>query len=482
MSNKCDEQEELSFEDHYQNIMRRKNENIDETVDLLNRSGDIDNICRIIRQKAEDKSYYSLALTGEWGSGKSYVLTQVEKTLKSEFLIIHYDCWKNDFYEEPLYGILYSLVQYFNGEDDSDFSQSKYYEAMKNIIFGVVQLTPLVNIISKDTLPVVSEKMLGIKKTINKKKIDSNIDSFQKDIHSVLDKIQAALATYIAFENKKIIIAVDELDRCLPNYALKVLNRLHHICYGASLILVTAVNKKELLGCINTEFGKELCDDFSSRYLDRFFDYTYNLSNGRSSDLLSLWNGLEAFDDTIVSKEFLNDFCNILLSDFSMREKKKLIGNVYSFHKIVAKDCHDKLTYAVLCAELMYAVKYFYLADYYWKFVMSNFNEFPYDDYEDGDAQPEKNFFTLRLVKSNGNGKPDVQINLQILKTEYDNELPHFYIPIESAKNRIKAFFAEEFIPYSDDNDFFVYKSKDVLFRKEVDVFTKFKIQLQQMN
>lgn len=359
MSNKRDEQEELSFEDHYQNIMRRKNESVDESVDLLNRSGDIDNICRIIRQKAEDKGYYSLALTGEWGSGKSYVLTQVEKTLKSEFLIIHYDCWKNDFYEEPLYGILYSLVQYFNGEDDSDFSQSKYYKAMKNIIFGVVQLTPLVNIISKEALPVVSEKMLGIKKTINKKKIDSNIDSFQKDIHSVLDKIQAALATYIAFENKKIIIAVDELDRCLPNYALNVLNRLHHICYGASIILITAVNKKELLGCINTAFGKAPNDKFSNRYLDRFFDYSYNLSYGLTTDLSSLWDGLGSFDDSIVSKDFFKRFCNNLLRGFSMRERKNLINNVCSFHKIVTQDSRDKLTYAVLCAELIFTVNFF---------------------------------------------------------------------------------------------------------------------------
>lgn len=264
-----------------------------------------------------------------------------------------------------------------------------------------------------------------------------------------------------------------------------MLNRLHHICYGSPIILITAVNKTELFGCVNNAFGKESDDNFSNRYLDRFFDYSYNLSNGRTSDLLSLWDGLDAFDNTIVSNDFLRDFCNTLLRNFSMREKKRLVGNVCSFHKIATQDNHDKLTYAVLCAELMFAVKYFYLNDYHWDYVIGPFDYFgPYDEDvldEFGHPQPKENVFTLHLSKYVGDRKRrDIKITLENLVTEYEMNASHYDIPIDLAQNRIKAFFAEPYIPDQDDRSFFVCDSEDPLFKKEVEVFEKFQKILQQ--
>ena len=485
MFEKSDVLENQSFDVIYQKMMQQKYGNGNEPTDLLNRSNDINDICRIVRQKANNKDYFSLAITGEWGSGKSFVLSQVEKKLKGEFITIHYDCWENDFYEEPLYGILHTLVQFFNNEDNPDFTQSKYYEALRKIIFGIVKLTPLVNLISKELLSVVAETVADVKKTIDKEQIDSTIDSFQKDIHSILDKINAAFATYLKLENKKIIVAVDELDRCLPDYALKVLNRLHHICYGSSIILITAVNKKELLRCINTAFGKDPSDDFSNRYLDRFFDYTYNLSNGYTSDMLGLWDGLDAFDDTIVSKDFLKDFCNDLLKNFAMREKKRIISNVCSFHKMITQGNQDKLTYAVLCAELMFAVKFFYLNNYYWDYIVGPFDSGPYDEEsrdEYGNSLPKENVFTLYLSKSDdASGHRDVKIELENLVTEYDKDLPRYNIPVDSAGNRVKALFAEPYIPDLENRSFFVCNSEDALFKKEVEVYNKFQKLVQQI-
>lgn len=203
-SSDVNDQDDSSFDEIYQKIMRRKYRISEVPNDLLKRSSDINDICRIIKQKANDKDYFSMALTGEWGSGKSFVLTRVEKKLSGEFITIHYDCWENDFYDEPLYGILYSLVQFFNREDNPDFAQSKYYKAMRKVIFGIVRLTPLVNLISKELVSVVSETIADVKKNIAEEFIDSNIDSFQKDIHSILDQICAAFVTYILLEKRKL--------------------------------------------------------------------------------------------------------------------------------------------------------------------------------------------------------------------------------------------------------------------------------------
>ena len=474
-----------SFEDYYQKAMenRYKDENLSQ--DLLNRSVEVDDICAVIRRKSVEKDYFSMAVSGVWGCGKSFVLSEIKKKLESEYIFIPYDCWENDFYDEPLYGILYSLVLFFNKEDNPDFAQSQYYKAMRRIIFGIVKNTPLMGDISRTVMLLGSGAVKRIQRANCAEVFNTNVDEFQKNVHSVLDQISAAIATYITFENKRVVITVDELDRCLPNYALKVLNRLHHICYGSSIILITAVNKEELLGCINTAYGKNSGDEFSKKYIDRFFDYTYNLSKGNASELVSLWKNLDDFDESIVSRNFLNNVCVSVLKNFSMREKKKLINTTFSLHKIVLEEirCEDVLSFAVLCAELMFTVKFLYFDKCDWDFAVGPFEFGPVDsDNRDifGNPKPIENVFTIELLKKDGNAQYVSEITLEELVSEYDTSAPHFNIPIDTDRERLKALFANPLVPYTNDPSLFICNSKDALFLKERKVFELFKKKLYQ--
>lgn len=473
------------FEDFYKKTMENKYKGENASRDLLNRSIEVDDICAVIRRKSLEKDYFSMAVSGVWGCGKSFVLSEIKKKLESEFIFIPYDCWENDFYDEPLYGILYSLVLFFNKEDNPDFRQSQYYKAMRRIIFGIVKNTPLMGDVSRTILSLGSGVVKRIQRANSAEEFDTNVEEFQKNIHSVLDQISAAIATYVTFENKKIVITVDELDRCLPNYALKVLNRLHHICYGSSIILITAVNKDELLGCINAAYGKGKNDDFSKKYIDRFFDYTYNLSKGNASDLLCLWKDLDCFDDSIVSRDFFNDICVSVLKNFSMREKKRIVSTTFSLHKIVIEEirCEEALSFAVLCAELMFTVNFLYFDKCNWDFATGPFEFGPFDsDNRDvfGNPKPKEKVFTLELIKKDGNGHIVSEITLEELVSEYDPSVPHFDIPIETDKERIKALFANPLAPYTKGSSFFICNTKDALFRKEKKVFDQFKKKLYQ--
>ena len=63
--------------------------------------------------------HFCLALNGEWGSGKSFVLEYIAEELQKheEYIIVKYDAWKNSFYQDPLIAILYcvldSVKEYF---------------------------------------------------------------------------------------------------------------------------------------------------------------------------------------------------------------------------------------------------------------------------------------------------------------------------------------------------------------------------------
>ena len=83
--------------------------------DYLSRKAYIDLLKNIIENQKNKKSGYSFAIDGEWGSGKTWVLKELEKQLLDEkdnnYLIFHYNAWENDFYDEPLIALLSVMIE-----------------------------------------------------------------------------------------------------------------------------------------------------------------------------------------------------------------------------------------------------------------------------------------------------------------------------------------------------------------------------------
>ena len=59
--------------------------------DLLDRQPFVDLLENIISKKIDAHLGFSFAIDGKWGCGKSYILKQLEKTLNSKYLVIHYN-------------------------------------------------------------------------------------------------------------------------------------------------------------------------------------------------------------------------------------------------------------------------------------------------------------------------------------------------------------------------------------------------------
>lgn len=79
--------------------------------DYLSRQPYLDFLKSIIANQSNIPLGYSFAINGEWGCGKTWILTELECQLSEnsdiKYLIFHYNAWENDFYEEPLVEILY---------------------------------------------------------------------------------------------------------------------------------------------------------------------------------------------------------------------------------------------------------------------------------------------------------------------------------------------------------------------------------------
>lgn len=474
---KCEDEKmnEESFDEICNQMMQKKHISDGKDKDLLNRQSTVNKICEMVDDKIASKEYCTIALDGKWGIGKSFILKKVKEKLKNKYMVFDYNCWKNDFYEEPLYGILYSIALSLNDveRDNPDLCQEKYYKAMRAVFFNIASfaLKPYFD------LDDAKERVHNIKEEYTKDKIVFQDERFCLNLHEVLDQVNTLLTNYLAYESRKIVILVDELDRCLPNYAIKVLNRLHHICYGSSIVLVMAVNYEELYPNINMAFGRTISDEgFAKRYLRRFIDNSFNLSLGLANELLQLWGDfVNKFDDSI-PKEFFDTFCRSILWELPMRDIKKAIFQIKSLHNIAYEQCKGskELSLAIVCAEIIVYISKKYHDNGNIVFVMGPFQSGPVDENSvDEYGNPE---FKTNTFSITDNEKKKFGFCVEELITEYDGDNRPYEISLDCPENKIKALFADiTYPPEAGRNDIFVCNSNDELYKAEKEVFEKFK-------
>ena len=311
------------------------------------------------------------------------------------------------------------------------------------------------------------------------------------NFEEALEKIKRLLCGQNVFQAKKILFVVDEMDRCLPEYAIRVLNRLHHICENTPFILVLAVNREELLGSINLVYGRILAkDEFGERYLHRFIDVSYELGEGAfADDELALWNNfIDGFDLECVDKAFFAKFCKNALFDLSIRVKKKVVQRVMDIHGLVSsKDNDTKMSLAVLCAELLFyrfriAKEYGYLKLKKGPFMdpsestsMSNEKDCP-------DLSAEQEVFSIAFADDDDKAGLRIYYALtNMLVTELKESEAEFYdIPLDCPANRVKALFAQPPLPrdYADEAEGFYCSDPSEMYKLELATFRNFKTTL----
>ena len=392
--------------------------------DLLERENVIDNISEIIDDRLYSKLPLSLAVVGEWGVGKSYILQKIEDKYSSRCIIFHYDCWKNDYYDEPLIGILSAISEQLNKieSENPDEQQKHYYRVLHEVVFqascGVIQ-----NFTEYD-IGKFRNRFIEIKNLLkSEKKIDvASFDSLS-NVSDVIEVVNNLLCSYMAYEGKKILFVVDELDRCLPDYAIKILNRLHHICYETPIIQLVAVNDTELAKNINGLYNRKDDESFARSYFNRFFTNYYRVPVGVSSCELikECWND---FDDYFEVKTLMYDcfgmFAEVVLKSFAIRERKKIIDLLEIYHKCALGSPKEKYPIEVACAELLELYRKFLHIEGNW--TLSSGSEPVSSVFDDSDVGQHKPYTLTIYNLQDTNSKKKIEAITDFFLERYEKK------------------------------------------------------------
>lgn len=218
---------------------------------------------------------YTLAINDQWGRGKTTFVRMWEASLKQEgYQTIYLNAWENDIVSEPLVCILGEILPLIT--DDS--SKAKLLEHSTALVKNWKKLVPEV---VKSLAMLLSPFFGDLPKEITNSLINAPEDSLRKEIERYKDqqaeilqfKHELAECIQKKCEKKPLIFIVDELDRCRPDYAVDLLEKVKHFFSVEGIVFVLAIDKNQLISSIKGRYGSESID--GNAYLKRFIDFEY---------------------------------------------------------------------------------------------------------------------------------------------------------------------------------------------------------------
>lgn len=333
-------------------------------LDILQRDEFVKQLERMIENISENKALTCFAINGKWGSGKTFVLDmlqeqleekQSEKTAADKYFIIRYNSWKYDYYEEPVIALVVSIVRVIENKiklmPDSK-TKSKGIGILKAAGEALLSVT---NDVLKNKIGIDIQKGYEIFKKGNE---EGKLEYERKhayDIYFNLNKVMEELASALENISKEytIIFLVDELDRCMPEYAIKVLERLHHLTEGKSnIITVISMDKDQLKKSVEKIFGIDNPD----KYLEKFIHFEVKLDYGEISETImdKYSDYIVMFDkDILPFNEPVEECLRAIFRGVDIRTQEQLVKRATIAHKLLYKGKKD---YSFMCMELLLAV------------------------------------------------------------------------------------------------------------------------------
>lgn len=185
-----------------------------------------------------------ISLDARWGEGKTFYVRQIEKTLEyqtlknfetddnknkyeemkpyfektvledielgNSYLPVYYNAWLYDNHSDPLMSLLYVIIKKCGLWIDSKLVKDKT-DKLKDIIKSIQVNLGIFSINGDKVIDAVSEKNI--------------FDGIQL-AEDIRQRVKEIFNQVIEGQTQKLVIFIDELDRCKPSYALEMLDRL----------------------------------------------------------------------------------------------------------------------------------------------------------------------------------------------------------------------------------------------------------------
>lgn len=234
--------------------------------DLLKREQYANVLSQIVKNS---EGSFTLSINAPWGYGKTTFVKMWEASLQNEgYKTIYFNAWETDFVADPMMALIDGLR---DGFESADLPQEKLQKlsALWDVIIDIAALLPTPNAqMIGGAAKAVKKGVCSLLKDKNQLQKHQSYRQLIKDFKDQLTELAKELSG-----DKQLIIFVDELDRCRPDYAVQMMERIKHFFEIDNIIFVLSIDKKVISESIKTVYG----DIDVAGYLRRFVDLEFDL-------------------------------------------------------------------------------------------------------------------------------------------------------------------------------------------------------------
>ena len=235
-----------------------------------------------------------LALDARWGEGKTWFVRHWAKHLtETEHNVIYLDAFANDYLDDPFLMIAAEISQAFRRvEGISDNDIKEFDSKTASLLISLMAVIPMIAAKAgmhwiglggagdavkevyeqgKEVFDVASDEIASKVKEQIEKKIENHhiekqtIQDFKEELAELAEKLE-----------KPLVFIIDELDRCRPDFAIRLIERIKHFFDITKIVFVLVMDK--------TQFSKVICHNYGydeklgEEYLDKFVDFFVGLN------------------------------------------------------------------------------------------------------------------------------------------------------------------------------------------------------------
>jgi len=238
--------------------------------------------CDKYRREDSDGAYV-IAIDSPWGTGKTRFAKMLRNYLENRtsdtpaeapidpsdgFLTVYYNAWDTDFSNDALEPLIYTLIN--SPEFESKLFEQQADEEIGNFIDTAKKVLKVIGLsAAHHFFGETAAKAIDVCIENDDSKEDEICD-YERKRETIQEFRETLIQVAEKTNKKKIVIIIDELDRCRPTFAIQTLELAKHLFAVKGLIFIFALDIKQLSCSVKTIYGQDLD---APGYLCRFFDY-----------------------------------------------------------------------------------------------------------------------------------------------------------------------------------------------------------------
>lgn len=249
----------------------------------------------------------SIGVSGNWGSGKSSMVKMIGKELekkddgKQKYLFLEFNAWLYQGYDDAKAALLQAVTKKLSEEmkrrniKEKDENLWKRFKKFAKRVdwFKVSKLTlPLFSGLIPGAMPAgaLATLLFSVKESIenqenkdeNTKAISTNLNNVFSGFEDILKDEETKSATQQIEELRsdfekileeldiKLVVLVDDLDRCLPETAVSTLEAMRLLLFVKRTAFIIAADEQMIRNGVRAHFGNaDLSDDLVTSYFDK---------------------------------------------------------------------------------------------------------------------------------------------------------------------------------------------------------------------